>query len=223
MKKNVAWGHIRIYAPDTNNAVTFLLDTNPPKPAGEYGGWSSIAVPRHRAIRYWSGTPDPSVAVDVIVLPGVFSVDRQLRALRQIGASVEIAGRQVAPYPVELSGQLPPLPLQRWVINDVTWGDAIYEELKLVRQHLTITFGAPPEDDAVRVGAGGRSKFRTRSGKKKKKLTAKLLEGETLQQFAARVLGNPGRWREVAALQKPKIKDPRKPGAAGRALKLPKN
>lgn len=221
--KTVPPGHVRIRAPFTSDELTLLLDEDPPKPSGDIGGWQSIVVPRRRAVRYWSSTPEAGLEINVILQDINGSIDGQIGLLTSMGSAVESGKERRRPRRVELDGQLPELPLKRWVIDDVTWGDAIYEGLKPVRQHLTIKFGEPPDDKIVKVGAGGRSKFRTGKGKKKSKSTAKLLAGETLQEFAARVLGNPSRWREIAALQKPRIKDPRKPGKPGRALRLPKS
>lgn len=215
---DVPSGHVLLRAPFTGDELLMLLDQAPPTPSGGFGGWQSVDIPRDRPVRYWGSAPEEGLEVAVVLLKGEETVTAQLRTLRAIGAS----DGPTRPRQVEIFGQLPPLPIDRWVIDDVTFGDALYTAgNRIVEQRLTIKLGEPPDADGVSVRGGGRSRYRTRNGKRAKRPTAALLQGETLQEFAARTLGNPSRWNEIAKLQKPPIKNPRKPGKAGRRLRLP--
>ncbi|CAB4894951.1 unannotated protein [freshwater metagenome] len=222
MKPDVPDGHVMLRAVFDQVSLTMLLDTEPPSLSGDFGGWESLPVPRKRAVRYWAANPEAKLALPVILLKGATTVTDQVKRLQSIGTGTATPGGGFrGPRQLEVFGQVPPLPLTRWVIDDVSWGDSLYTNNRLIRQHLVITLGEPPDLDAIDVDKGGRSKYRTKNGKRVKHPTAKLLADETLQEFAARTLGNPTRWSEIAKLQKPPIKDPRKPGRP-RMLKLPR-
>jgi nucleoid-associated protein YgaU len=212
-------GTITIRTPVDESTLTFLLDETAPTPSGDFGGWETVNIPRKRPIRFWSTNPEAKLEVQVILFKEpALTVASQIKRLREMGTGTD----DRRPRQVELSGQLPPLPVTRWVIDDVSWGEPFYDRSgNLIRQRLTIQFGEPPNLDAIDVRKGGRSKYRKKDGSRAGKVRyATIRKGETLQEFSARVLGNPSRWKDIAKIQKPPIRDPRKV-RDGRKLRLP--
>lgn len=211
-------GYVRLES-YVDDELTLLLDDNAsPVPSGTVGGWESIEVAGHKPARRWKGPPEDRLTLQVVVTQfGGLSVLDQLSTLTTLGTT-RPGGKR--PRAVRVVGQVLPHSREWWVIDDVTYDpDATWEDGVPELVKLTITLGPAPSSIEIKVGDGGRSRWRTKDGKRIKRPRVALNKDETLQEFAARVLGNPSRWREVAKLNK--IKDPRRPGPKGRKLRIP--
>lgn len=110
---------------------------------------------------------------------------------------------------VKVRGTVPPqLSKRKWLIQSITPGDGnstlTDDRNRLLRDTAVITLIEPETADLVNRPV---RKAQRKSGKSKKRHPVKARKDDTLITIAARELGDPGRWHEIADAN-PGVADP---------------
>jgi hypothetical protein len=193
-----------------------------------FGGIATAARPGDEALTWWEGTQNGVTATGEIVLED----PEHGRPIDDLYDNLEaLAGRGRNRLPgeppkliVDTAGlfrhDVTVFPDVRWWIRDLAWSkdtddqetDADGHRLRAV---ASLTLIRVVEPDALRTRAlSNRLKHLAKTKSKTGRQPYIVKDGETLITVAAKKLGDPGRWRELAALNG--IRDPLsvKPGAS---------
>lgn len=130
-------GHVRLSCGDPPFALVALLGPEAPTLSGGFGGWQVVARPRDVGMTIWEGV-EPYQLTLSLMLDGYNEGHSQEPALR--GLSRVARGDNESP-PGVLTIDGIPLPVERWVIEGIDFGDPIRRlgDASRVRQALTIT------------------------------------------------------------------------------------
>lgn len=234
--------YVTIRCNDPRTHLRLLLGQERPDVSSGYGGWEEIERPGRTTAIHWKGLPARRLA-----LPLLFdnfaegeSIETDIRALERL-ASPRDGGE---PPSVKVSGKggvVPPFyEGKSWVVDALSWGDALMNlHGNRIRQAVTVTLLEAVAAEVISPAKKRKSKHARKSGgnrkrgAKDKRYVAKAgkwrlgpaavaiathFDGEDLMAIAARELGDPGRWREIADLNG--IRDPRAV-KLGQVLRMP--
>lgn len=216
--------------------VTALRGSSAPVPENASGGWTKVARPRRKALTQFNGRDPYECAVSLII--GYTTDGDGAAADRSCETDCQRLQAMLAPT----DGSEPPLvsvigaiprPGLDYVIDSIDWdtdGVMVSKSGFRTRQPVTLHLLEYVADDrlqeapaAERARRAALTKAATAAkaspGKQAtKQKTYVVKAGDTLSAIAARLLGNAGRWTEIAALNG--IRDPRRL-AVGKTLRLP--
>jgi hypothetical protein len=236
---------VTITCDDPPTTIRALMGEDRPDISSGYGGWDEVERPRRKTVITWRGMPARRLQVSILIDNWTVgtSIERTIRSLEYLALPRE--GGQPPVVRVDAVGGALPWQTRRWVIDAISWGDALMNTYgNRVRQAATITFLEFVSDDLIErvapskkrrakkkraTGAGKKKgakekRTATKRGKSKKKsgtradATATTYDGEDLLSLAARELGDARRWREIADLNG--IRDPRAI-RVGQVIRLP--
>lgn len=138
-------GYVRLRCTDPAVTVVALLGADPPQLTGGFGGWSLVARPRETSMTVWDGV-EP-FELELPILLDEFAANRTQEAKIRGLIRVSRGDRESPPGIVTVTGF--PLPVKRWVITDIGFGDPIRRasDAQRVRQSVTLTLReyVPPE------------------------------------------------------------------------------
>lgn len=195
--------------------VARLGDMDPQITSG-YGGWSTLARARRRALPTFDG-PEPYRLSFSIVLDAFAenkSVEAEIRKLERMAIPAH-SGRP--PTKVRIYGYMPMDNSRNasawWVIDSLEWTESLRSKVGQVRtrQGANLVLMALPPDSSLKIRKSPRL-----PGARIKRY--KVKKGDTLQKIAAKYLGTSRRWKEIAKLNG--IRDPAKL-KVGKIIKLP--
>lgn len=201
------------------NTVICKLGATSATLSGGVGGWQEVALPGRRAGIEWTSTPNLTLSIPILMdgLVGRISVEPMIAALSSMGAAAPGSPRSTRPPAVKVAGMVPHQDRQ-WVINDVAWGDAIWDGRVRIRQFATVALMAYEPLSVVKVAA------KKAAGSASTTYTVK--RGDTLSSIARDKMGAKTSSAIVAAVSKLKslnnIRDP-KSIRPGQKLKVPKS
>lgn len=203
------------------------------EPTGGYGGWAPTQRIRRRSLTEWPGNDPLKIDVPVLFdgLVDNTSVEDDIRQLEKM-AGLEIDTGEPPLLTFDSAGVVPHdkthASQNDWVIADLTWGKSDRNQYgHRIRQAVTVHLLLYVEDDQLRDDSSAARRRRTtkkRAAKGKKSKGARVKRytvkaGDTLSSIAARLLGSPSRWHDIAAVN-PSIRDP-KALKVGQVIKLP--
>lgn len=216
-------GRLHMWAADTEPSerpeLVCLLGETAPQLVRGMGGWEQIEKGGRRAGSYWPGSETPAFEITVYlenraVPTGADGVVEKMRVLERL-CGPTLHGGNRPPPPVQWSANHPlhdhaRRPHLEWVCESLTYGDAMYDDRAVLLAQPAVIVLAVFEDAEVE-----RLKRANPFPRKE------LRKGETLRQFAKRVLGDAKRWEDVADLNRDTKGCPRTPGAkAKRAVMI---
>jgi hypothetical protein len=203
-------GHVELRATDNSVTLRCLLGADAPRPSGGYGGWSSVDRGTRPPIITYTGPEALTVTVPLLLEDAVVAAPAtrvkvaRLERLAGLPGSGALRGDGEPPT-VRLAANLPGVAHEEreWVVAGLEWGEAHFGPYGgLRRQEATVTLMEYRE--AAEVERVRRSDpFQRRTMRK----------GETLRHFARRTLGDPRRWRDIAALNADNPHCPKAPDA----------
>lgn len=214
-------GRVRITAAQgpANLRVTVVgYLASPPDITPGVGGWEATARAQQRPARWWAGTPETTMTLNLI-LDRSITPDVQTE-LRQLVALGRRRGTMSAPQAVRVSGDIfDPYTLNNglWVITGLNLGDRIVgRNGSLRQQHVTVTLADYEPVTAIRA----LTVKRTRSAANKpRKRTITTRKGDTLRKIAVRELGQSTAWQKIRTWNPKQFKgkgvgadEPLKPG-----------
>jgi hypothetical protein len=179
---------------------------------------------RRRALTEWTG--EGAYTMDIPILFDNWIVGESLEA--DILALENMAGWGIGQEPPLLAfnsaGVVPhdqhDAPTHDWVISDIAWGDADRNvHGNRVRQAATVTVMLYVEDDTLSdQSAAERRRAKKQNEKNKGRIpknklyivSAADIKHGGLSYIAQKKLGDHRRWREIARIQVPRIRDPKK-------------
>jgi hypothetical protein len=236
---NVETGRIQFVQPRPNRQepvrVTCWLD-GPPIPTGAgYGGWTVVSRDGQEGFVEFDG-PDPERWSVPVLLNGWSDYIDQAPMWDDLWSMAKMRGGK-PPGPVRVYGILPErLTSSEWVIEAILPGDQekfLFDDgtrdkkerekesrrYMLLRAAAVVTLVAPDEPKLVTDPIKRAQKHASGHGKPH---TVTVKKRDTLLTIAARVYGNPARWRDIAAAN-PKAVPYGDPEAVkpGTVLKLP--
>jgi hypothetical protein len=186
---SVRVGFVRLTCDDPKLRLTVRLGPEPVRITGGVGGWEVSARPRQVGMTTWAGVEPLQVELSLMFdgWGGKRSQDAKLRQLLTVARGDD----ESPPGVLELEGV--PLPVDRWVIEALDYGDAIISSgvegaeygrpvppMETLRQQVSVTLReyVPPEYLQLRKRALQGSKGKTRV------VTAK--QGDTPAKIARR-------------------------------------
>ncbi len=188
MSVDVPHGLFRITAIATGVATAGRLGATPPTLSGGMGAWVEIPRPR-RAPLTDPGSPSARRLTLEVLFDGWRTGESVENAIANLDRLSTAPPGSTSPV-VRVGGQIPRTDLE-WVIEDVSWGEAIWENGVRLRQAATII---------LLEHVVGKLLITTAQPLGGKPRLTKVHKGDNLKKIAARVLGNANRWREIAAL-----------------------
>lgn len=222
----IAINYVRITCDDPPTDISALLGDERPDISSGYGGWDEVERPRRKTVITWRGMPARRLQVSILLDNWTVgtSIERTIRALERLALPRE--GGQPPVVRIDAAGGALPWQSRRWVIDAITWGDALMNgKGNRVRQAAVVTFLEYVSDDLIeRIPPAKKRRNKKKrgtgegmkKGAKEKRYTIK--RGDTLPRLAAHKLGDARRWREIAKLNN--IRDPRNL-KIGRVIRLP--
>jgi len=236
-------GWVRVYTVDPPLSVNARLSDERPDITQGYGGWEEVERPRRSPITTFKAPPGLHLTLPILLdgWASGTSVEPQITALERMGL---MTGANGEPPKVKIQGRGQAIPYQArtWVIDTLTWGDALMNANgDRVRQQVTLALLEYVEDVHLQEKcAANRRRAKAKAQKKKpgaaqKRVQAKKTSkpglkghtrtatttfggGESLSDIAARELGDASRWPEIAKLNG--LRDPANV-TPGQALRLP--
>ena len=171
--------------------LTALLGPAGAQLTAGFGTWEQVAVPRSPALTQWAGQPLKTMDLDLFIdgwgkQQSVEATVAKLQALatRQPGMLTPPSLRIFGPTPA---------PTVRWVIADLTFGDAIrdFNTGQRLRQAVVVhLLQFNEETDLLSLPRGDATAHPPRKYKVK--------SGDDLKHIAARMLGKASRWPDIA-------------------------
>jgi LysM domain-containing protein len=242
-----AVGYVTIRSSSPPTTLTVRLGEDRPTVSAGYGGWDEIARPRRVGVVTWTGSPVRRMDVSVLFdtwAQGT-SVEDDIAALDTLARPRR--GGSPPTITLDAAGSHLPYKGLTWVIEALAWGDALMNvHGNRTRQAATLSLLEYVSDQLVqeRSPANRRqAKAARKTGQNTKKSAAErrtaakrgktsrahvgahtlavlgtAYDGEDLVSIAARELGDPNRWREIADLNG--LRDPRAI-VVGQVLRLP--
>jgi hypothetical protein len=188
-----------------NHGITVALHDKPPTPTGGGGGWEEVPLPRRGAVLIWKGRPMMKLAFSIVFdhfADASTVIDKGFDTLLNFWRPADAIGK-VEPSVLSLrsTGDLltPYGETLDWIISNLEWANAQGDHIgQRTQQVLDLEFTEWRPDERLKT-ASQKGKPRTKPFKVKK--------GDTLANVA-RKYGISG--KELGAMQKPPIKDPRK-------------
>lgn len=216
---------LRQVKPYPGRTLVLALDPVAVTPGAGVGGWQEVTHPKRASSTEWTGTPLRTLTVDLLV-DAYRAGDDVEEACRVLDVWGRVQPGHDEPVVVEFSwGRWTPY---RWVIQDVSYGDALHDEHgNRTRQAVTVellehreaVLGLRPAQRATPTparnspGLPSSGPTPTASGR-----TYTVRAGDTLSRIAQRELGDAARWPELARLNN--LRDPDRI-QAGQTLRLP--
>lgn len=222
-------GFFLIQAVELDLSVRCAHGPGAPIPSGGYGGWQTIARKRRISLTEWQGS-EPMQWEVPFLLDGLqpqghggqnLSQNEKMYILELLST---VSRGSIAPPVVRVFGP-PALILSGLdlIITDIQWDrelmmlDQAYENY--IRSGGSIIFQRYVADrHLAQVDAASQKRDEKDSKRKSKHKTHRVAHGETLKSIAKEEMGDAGRWKEIADLNK--IRDPRSIHV-GQLLKLP--
>jgi LysM repeat protein len=193
------------------------------------GGWQFVARPRTSGFVEYQGVQPYTLTLPVVFdgFANGISVEGPVEILRSMMRNR--VGVRNEPAVVKVSGACVPLSWLSWVIQNLEWGDHDRSDTGiLVRAFVTVTLyqylagdvlvgpAAAAQARATAVQASTATSGTPAAPASSKTYTVK--SGDTLSGIAAKLLGDPNRWHDIANLNG--IRDPRTL-QVGQVLRLP--
>jgi hypothetical protein len=202
--------YVRVTCDDPKLNVVALLGEEPARLTGGFGGWEVSARPRQVGMTTWTGVEPLQLELSLL-LDGWASATSQENAISDIVTCAR-GDDNSPPGIVELEGV--PLPVERWVIEDVAFGDVIVDPAsrERLRQALALTLReyVPPEYLQQRRRAVLGSKGKTRV------VTAR--QGDTPAKIARRLHC---KWTDLRELNSTVVKKANQALKKGAKLRAP--
>lgn len=132
-------------------SITVLMDETGPVVKGGYGGWEIVDRPRRVSLTQWNGRQPYQMDVGIM-----FDGYRQDN---EVEIEISRLERMALPYGkeppvVEIKGSAVPHDDLKWVITNVTFGDALRRSNgRRVRQQVTISFTQYVASDRLQLKA----------------------------------------------------------------------
>lgn len=137
-------GQVAFYSERADVILVAALDDGYPSPEGGYGGWEDAALPGQMSATVFRGTAAPRLPLRLIL--GGWPVDPLLNRdnCRQQIDKLDKLALPLGPA----RGQRPPLLRvygdvrhrgARWFVDDLVWGDAIFDRGSIMRAFVTVT------------------------------------------------------------------------------------
>lgn len=217
-------GYITFMSYDPMWRFTARLGDGTPNPTGGYGGWTVTERQRRRALTEWTG--EGAYTLDIPILFDNWIVGESIED--DILSLERMAGWGIGQEPPLLafnSGGVVPhdqhdAPTHDWVISDLQWGDADRNKYgNRVRQAVTVTVMLYVEDDTLSDQSAAERRRAAKNNEKNKGriprnklyiVSAADIKHGGLSYIAQKKLGDHRRWREIARIQVPRIRDPKK-------------
>lgn len=205
------------------NFAVALLGDGPPTPSASAGDWAIVPLPYRSAVTVWTGRSNAILLMDVpIVLGGVTATTKAVGhswrfppVLHDDPSKAVIDGVHALtsmwrptdptdPPPsvmLKAGGTTIPFRGTVWVINNLTWGDAVADDRgNRMLQKMTVQLLEYRADERLQAVAAKKPKAKYSLYTVKK--------GDTLTSIAKH-LKVKGGWRAIGNAQHPPIKDPR--------------
>lgn len=186
--------------------VYCFLGKTRPKPIRGYGGWGSHAREGRSAVATFGGVETPAYAIELRIARGRpwrgKSVEEQMRNLERL-AGWDRYDDEPPPslnFAANVAHDQDDAPQNEWLCESLEWGDSNADDAGvLLWQDATIVLGLDVTTDVPGLG-------RMRAFPRKR-----LRVGWDLRDFARRHLGDPKRWKDVAALNRDNPRCPQSP------------
>lgn len=183
------------------------------------GGWVEVARPKRKALTEWVGYGPYRMTIPILFDGHATdrSVEPELEILRRMMRVPTPATGE--PVVLRLEGPVPMTQL-RWVIDDIETG----QQLRAPSGHRTRVFQTVtlvehiPADVVVYRQSPAKAAADRQSSASKTSKTYTVKSGDTLSAIAARQLGSPSKWKQIADLNG--IRDPNRL-QVGQTLRLP--
>lgn len=209
--------------------LTCLLGSEPPKVVEGYAIWEQITRPKRKSLTEWMGVRPLKIQISLVIdyftsnvpNPGE-KCEHDMRELEIMAGSTQ-KGIDEDDFPPILlfdansqhddreAGHL------RWVMESLEWGQLWWNHNpngpNIVRAEATIVLMEWVEDQYL-TGNGASRNRRARGGGSSRlpadryRVTIMDIRKGGLKEIARKKLGKPSRWREIANIQKPRIRDP---------------
>jgi hypothetical protein len=225
-------GWVQISSSDPPLRVTARLSEEQPKVESGYGGWEEVARPRRPPITTFKSVPALRLTLPILFDQWATgrSVEKQISDLTMMARATGSDGEPPA-VRISATGGSIPYQARRWVITDLTFGDALVNDHgNRVRQQVTVGLMEYVEElyvtqrSAANRQRAKAAQTKTKAGAAAKRVTVAnrparaakpkvvvggglLGTGETLVRIAAMELGDATRWVEIAELNG--LRDPR--------------
>jgi phage protein U len=189
----MAGGRIRL-VPSRGSDLTLLV-AGPPDRSGGVGGFEPVERALRRPAKYWKGSPDDTISLDLLLdldAIGGPSIERRLRVLRDMGQP----GVEDEPPSIRLDGDVWEHDQTiTWIMDGLSLGDRLWNADGTLRRQAVKVDLSRFEDLAEIQAITVRS---TRSGKGKRRRRSTVAKGnDTLRAVALRELGDATRWKDL--------------------------
>jgi hypothetical protein len=207
---NVPPGYVGLHCDDPSLSIVVLLGPEPVKVTGGLGGWEVTARPRQVGMTTWQGNEPLQVSLSLMFDGWSMraSVEEPLRQLFTVARGDD----ESPPGIVDVEGIV--LPADRWVIENVDYGEPILDPatMERYRQPMTVTLReyVPPtylqQRKTALQGVKGKTKVIT------------VRKGDTPANIARR---QKCKWTDVRALNPTVIKKANQTLKTGTKLRAP--
>jgi hypothetical protein len=194
-----------------------LLGENPPKPVRGYGGWGPRARDGRRGRASFQGSDLPAFSIDLLLEQRRVREDSpkaKMRLLERL-CGWESVSSDDPPPPFYWKANAPhhdyvAASQNRWVCETLEWGTWTFDNRsRLLSAEATIVVGLYRTGELPTLAR--KVPFRQ----------VTMRKGESLREFAKRVLGDPKRWKDVQSLNRDNPRCPTSPSfAIGKPLAL---
>ena len=200
-------------------SVKAMLGFGSPVINGGVGGWEKIPRPKRSELTEWRGRP--LIEMSIPILFDEFTkkrggnVEPEIRKIMRLARSNESSDPPV----VKISGSIPFTDVL-WVISGIAWGTPFFNNRgKRNRQAMNISVLEYSRAGNFAISPVKQARESKRKGRKKRGLgtlpiigttplgpivaprnTYVVKRGDSLSSIAAKLLGNAGRWIEIAEL-----------------------
>lgn len=200
-------------------SITTLLDEANPKVTDGYGGWITVPRKKRVAIVTWDGSNPLRMTFGIFLdswgpdalRPLKATIEEDCKALELMALHNRNTGQR--PYTIKFDkDDGMPHADRTWVIDTLTWGDAIRnrDTGKRERQQATLVLLELVEDTTFRTlsPAKTRESALAPKGTMARPDTYTVKAGDTLGTIAAVLFGKESKWHQIAKAQSPVIRDP---------------
>src|SRR5215831_664459 len=141
-------GWVRVYTTDPPLSVLARMGQDRPDVSQGYGGWEEVERPRRSPITTFKAPPGLHLTLPLLLegwATGT-SVEPQVTALERMGLMTGANG-EPPKVKIQARGQALPYQARTWVIDTITWGDALMNgQGDRVRQFATLALLEYVED-----------------------------------------------------------------------------
>lgn len=205
-------------APDNGASPLTLILAGTPDRGGGVGGWASTDRALRQPARWWQNQPEDTLSLPCMLdIKGIGgpAIERRLAVLYAMGQPDESG----EPPTVRAIGDVPDDASKKWVVQNITLGDRLYQsDGTLRRQLVTVELeGWRPLPSIKPVAIKS-----TRSAGKRRTRTITTRKGDTLRAISVRQLGQSDAWKSLRNWNPKALKgvDPDTPLKAGLKLKV---